>query len=224
MDPTKRLMQYAKEKHFTNIKIAKDADVSPQAVTMWVNGERKMSVSKVKILAAKWGLREDWAFDGKEPQFIGQVDISNENIIFIKEYKAVSLGCGDACEPTYEELLDVEPVGIPENWLISKGADPKKCKIFRVSGDSMTPTLNDGDLVVIDTTWPIDRIIDNNIYALWDGSYLKIKRLVKDNLSQTLYIKSDNKDYPQVSISFQEASANNVQILGKAILRIGLDF
>lgn len=220
MNPTERLITYAIEHNFKKVKLAHDAKVSTSLVTFWFNKQRTMSDEAIANLCNAWGLEIQWALTGKEPQFKEQVIVVKDNLVYLKMYKNVCLGCGDACEPTYEELQDVEPFGVPKEWITSSGANPKYCKIFKAQGDSMMPTINDGDLVVLDTTWPIERIIDNHIYALWDEDYLKLKRLVKDNFKKEFHIKSDNPNYKEVVLSFDEAERNKVIVLGKVILKI----
>ena len=50
----------------------------------------------------------------------------------------------------------------------------------RVEGDSMTPHLNSGDIVVIDRDVDKEKIMEKKIYAIYDGSGIMAKTLQKD--------------------------------------------
>lgn len=50
----------------------------------------------------------------------------------------------------------------------------------RVAGESMTPHLNDGDIVVIDREVDNDAIMEKKIYAVFDGSGITAKMVQRD--------------------------------------------
>ena len=61
--------------------------------------------------------------------------------------------------------------------------------------------------------------LQKDIYALIYDDTLKVKRLIKD--FNTLIIKSDNKDYPDITVSADEAN-QKIFIVGKVIERSGV--
>ncbi len=90
----------------------------------------------------------------------------------------------------------------------------------RVRGDSMSPRLLDGDIVLIDTSERRPR--DRQVYAIavGEGEYadLKVKRLVH-NLDGSWTISSDNKDDPDYRD--QTISTHNFQelrVIGKVVM------
>jgi DNA-binding Xre family transcriptional regulator len=59
--------------------------------------------------------------------------------------------------------------------------------------DSMTPTIQDRDLVYVDLNY--NNMLDDGIYLINEDSTLKIRRIKKENPTKpTITIKSDNKD------------------------------
>jgi len=50
----------------------------------------------------------------------------------------------------------------------------------RVEGESMTPHLSSGDIVVIDRDVDKDRVVEKKIYAIYDGGGITAKMLQKD--------------------------------------------
>lgn len=73
------------------------------------------------------------------------------------------------------------------------GAD--KLSIIRVQGDSMMPTLSDGDEILVDRGDGGERLRDG-IYVLRIEGALVVKRLALNPASRTVSIRSDNPAYP----------------------------
>lgn len=92
------------------------------------------------------------------------------------------------------------------------GKSAKNKKMLTVSGDSMHPTIDDQDSVVIDLN-AID-IIDNKIYVICTSVGTIIKRLRVT--SKGLMIISDNKDYETELVQGQEV----IKIVGRVIAHV----
>jgi phage repressor protein C with HTH and peptisase S24 domain len=82
--------------------------------------------------------------------------------------------------------------------------------ILRVSGDSMLPTLADGDEILVDRADAAEGLRDG-IYVLREGDTLMVKRIVSDP-SGGFAIRSDN---PAVAASTIALDA--VQIIGRVL-------
>ena len=81
-------------------------------------------------------------------------------------------------------------------WLrrIASGT-PEQLSIIRVEGDSMAPTLNDGDEILVDRGDIGGRLRDG-IYVLRIDEALVVKRVALNPAARTLSIRSDNPAYP----------------------------
>lgn len=76
-------------------------------------------------------------------------------------------------------------------WLRERHISPRAARILTARGDSMEPTIRDGDLLIVDTA--IEMAVDNGIYVLAYGGVLLVKRLFMLR-NGGLVIASDNKD------------------------------
>ena len=86
--------------------------------------------------------------------------------------------------------------GLDRNWLKSVSqARPEDLSIIRVSGDSMSPTLADGDDILVDRSDGAARLRDG-IYVLTRDDTLMVKRLSLHPAGNSLTIASDNPAYP----------------------------
>lgn len=85
------------------------------------------------------------------------------------------------------------------------GPDLKRFRVLPIHGDSMSPTINDGDLVFVDTG--ITEFCTEGIYVIIWHDRLLIKRLCVDFATQKIEIRSDNRElYGSQYVSADEVS------------------
>jgi phage repressor protein C with HTH and peptisase S24 domain len=85
--------------------------------------------------------------------------------------------------------------GFDPRWLRRLGAHPESLSIIQVTGDSMQPTLGDGDDIMVDGSDAADRLRDG-IYVIRVDDALMVKRLAVGPGANGLSIISDNSAYP----------------------------
>jgi len=104
-------------------------------------------------------------------------------------------------------------VGFDRAWLkqISRGRD-KELSIIEVVGDSMAPTLNDGDDILVDRSAAGERIREG-IHVLRRDGELMVKRLSASPSDGTLTIASDNPAYP----TWTGCPADSVEVIGRVL-------
>jgi hypothetical protein len=83
-----------------------------------------------------------------------------------------------------------------ERWLKALTASPAgKLSIIRVEGDSMSPTLNAGDDILVDLGDREERLRDG-IYVLRIDDALMVKRIALHPVARRVTVQSDNPAYP----------------------------
>jgi Peptidase S24-like len=102
-------------------------------------------------------------------------------------------------------------VGFDEKWLRKIGVDPAQVSLIRVEGDSMQPTLNDGDDIMVDKAAALKAIKDG-VYVLRMDDTLMVKRLVVAK-GKKLSVLSDNAAYS----SWSDVDASAVQVIGRVV-------
>jgi phage repressor protein C with HTH and peptisase S24 domain len=103
--------------------------------------------------------------------------------------------------------------GFDERWLkalTSTTAD--RLSIVRVEGDSMSPTLNAGDDILVDPVDSAERLRDG-IYVLRIDDALVVKRLALHPMGRRLTVQSDNPAYPD----WPDCSLDQIQVIGRVI-------
>ena len=103
--------------------------------------------------------------------------------------------------------------GFDERWLKALTATPSsKLSIVRVEGDSMSPTLNDGDDILVDLGDSSERLRDG-IYVLRVDESLIVKRLALNPMGKRVTVQSDNPAYPD----WPDCGLDEIQSIGRVI-------
>lgn len=123
--------------------------------------------------------------------------------------------CGMGVENFMENVIGQWNMPLLEYRTISTTSNPDNVKMLRVKGDSMAPTIKDGDWVLVDTSF---RAPDSDgIYLLKISTGLAIKRL-QGSVGNNITIISDNPKYPPVT-----ASSGEILICGKIIYTLSAE-
>lgn len=140
----------------------------------------------------------------------------DEDDIMINLYD-VELSAGNGSEiPEFIETK--KQLSFSLDWIQRKGFIPRDLKLMKVRGDSMNTVLNDGDMVLINTSRT--DIIDGKIYAIGVGGEAKIKRL-KRSFDGGLVIMSDNPSDIYKDEILSPNDMKYVKVFGLAVHRQG---
>jgi SOS-response transcriptional repressor LexA len=100
-----------------------------------------------------------------------------------------------------------------ERWLKALTASsPANLSIVRVEGDSMAPTLNAGDDILVDLADAANRLRDG-IYVLRIDDALVVKRIALNPVGRRLTVQSDNPAYPD----WPDCSLDDIKPIGRVI-------
>ena len=103
--------------------------------------------------------------------------------------------------------------GFDERWLKALTASPSdKLSILRVDGDSMAPTLNTGDDILVDLNDCMERLRDG-IYVLRVDDALVVKRLALNPVGRRVTVQSDNPAYSD----WPDCDLGDINCIGRVI-------
>ena len=108
------------------------------------------------------------------------------------------------------EATPEEKYAFRRTWLQSKG-HLEHFVLFAVRGDSMEPTITDGDFVLIDRSQK--QVVVGNIYALRMDNAVMVKRLQPMGAS-CIKVMSDNKLYESYELDLEKG---DIEIIGQII-------
>jgi hypothetical protein len=102
-------------------------------------------------------------------------------------------------------------IGFDEKWLRRMGLDPAKLSLIRVDGESMSPTLNHGDDIMVDNRAAAQAVRDG-IHVIRLDDMLMVKRLAQGPLGR-LSVLSDNPNYPD----WPDVDGATVTVIGRVV-------
>ncbi len=184
-------------------KFARIVGINPSTISHIEAGNTRIGIDLAALIEQKTGFRQAWLLTGDRPQrlseaqgFGGGVPESREDIpkgfgmpdrfhfTYVKKVKPLlSGGSGELVEE--EETEDI--YSFRTDWLSRKGTI-SSMRLAQVSGDSMLPTLKDGDFVLFDTSKRYPG--DGKIVVVGIDNLLYIKRLRRT--SDGMFLVSDN--------------------------------
>lgn len=131
-------------------------------------------------------------------------------LVSIKRHPVtVSAGPG----ATVTEELGKPYFAFDQRWLrMLTGSGPANLSIVRVEGDSMAPTLNAGDDILVDLGDAAGRLRDG-IYVLRIDDALVVKRLALNPLGRRVTVQSDNPAYPD----WPDCGLDEINCIGRVI-------
>ncbi len=124
----------------------------------------------------------------------------------------LSLGASAGPGANGDDEIANSKFGFESTWLRKIASDPKAVSMIKVAGDSMEPTLADGDDILVDAADNVERVRDG-IYVLRVEDALLVKRLAVNPIDRRFVIRSDNSAYPD----WNDVDPAQVKIIGRVI-------
>jgi len=131
-------------------------------------------------------------------------------LVSVKRH-AVSVSAGPGA--VVEEELGKPYFAFDERWLKALTPTPaSNLSVVRVEGDSMSPTLNPGDDILVDLGDCADRLRDG-IYVLRVDDSVVVKRLALNPMGRRVTVQSDNPAYPD----WPDCGIDEINCIGRVI-------
>jgi len=125
----------------------------------------------------------------------------------------LALGASAGPGALAEDDAPVGHLGFAEGWLREMGLTPNALTALSVAGDSMDPTLSDGDEILVARA---DGRLRDGIHVIRRDGTLLVKRLLFEREGRVSVI-SDNKAYP----SDADVPMEDVEVLGRVVWKGG---
>lgn len=161
---------------------AERVQVSREALWKWLEGKARPPLLSTAALCAAAGKSMDWLVGFVAP---GQEE---ERFAYIPRLN-VEASAGNGAVAAEEDIDGL--VAFRREWLRRVGITPEAARVLRARGDSMEPTIRDGDILLVDTG--IDRVRDEGIYVVVVAGLVLVKRLQRRR-DGTVVLRSDNRE------------------------------
>jgi len=194
-------------------KVKEDQDLGPifgrkkGAVSVW----RKQGVPpNIELMAATLLKQQKTA--GAVKEMTGETNAGD--FVRVPRYQ-VQASAGNGAIVESEQIVDY--LQFSGDWLrTSLGVAPDRLALISVIGDSMSPTYNDGDLILVDTA--NNRPKSDAVYVIQHEGFLWVKRL-NFRFDGSIHIISDNSRYPEQTITGE--ALERLKIVGRVMWRGG---
>ncbi|ENW79755.1 hypothetical protein F909_02858 [Acinetobacter sp. ANC 3929] len=206
---SERFKSERKRLNLSQEALANLIDVSESTIKRWENGA---SIPSDKLAqCANEGFDIVFVLLGKK---FDEVAFSNSH--FEDEFALVnvfdvdiSAGHGSICAG---DAKPVSRLAFRKDWLSKNGLYSKDLLIVYAKGDSMLPTIQDKEKLLVNSA--DKELTDGFIYIIRNNENYWVKR-VQRQFDGSLLLISDNKLYPPMQLDLNEA--NDVEIIGRWI-------
>lgn len=188
-DLVTRVRSLLDERGLSQSSFARKIDVSPQTLSAWLSGRNKPGIDEVAKMCEVLNVSPSWLLTGR-------VDDPNHQSLVCSDCVSIPLldisaSCGNG--RAVDRVAVVQMIQVNTSWIRRHcgDANPRALNVLCVDGDSMSPTLEDGDFVIVDTS--VNNIYTDSIFAFLIDNDLYIKRIQR--LGRRLKVISDNKMY-----------------------------
>ena len=188
---------------------------APETLQNWKKG-RMPFFGDVAKLARDKGVRLEWLATGDGAMLAGERDPAlNGEYVFIPRYE-VRAGAGGGQPVLSEDVSGF--LAFRQDWIKNRlRRSPAKLAVIEAYGDSMHPTISDGDVMLVDMAE--SSIRGSAIYVLLAGNDAIVKR-IDLRLGGQLLVKSDNPAYEDIVLPRDEA--DELRVIGKVVWTGGL--
>ena len=180
--------------------LAESLGVTRQTISNRIKNESEVTVSELKRVEDFFNIS----------LFKSEMS-AEEDITYIDYYTDVFASCGTG-SIVFSSKKTKLPIAVS---MISRYSKNKLYSMINASGNSMAPTIDNGDKLIVEH-WNGSQIQDNKIYVFCYNNEFFVKRLSK-NLDEII-IKSDNPEYRVRTIS--EKNASDLILIGKIVAMI----
>jgi phage repressor protein C with HTH and peptisase S24 domain len=206
-----------KERDLNQVDLAERIGTDSGNVSRYETDKQKPSMDMLEKIADALGtsvseiyrLAEDGA---------GQVPAASEKYVMVPRLN-LAVAAGNGTEPDNVEIQGA--LAFQREWLRKKGLNPDTLEIYDANGDSMSPYIENGDVLLVDVSAQEPK--NNEVWVLWQGAPLgvRVKRIFyREN--GDLIIRSDNPDktqYPDEIVPGPQC--DTVKTVGKVVWRGG---
>lgn len=188
--------------------IAKQLGTYNHVINSILKGKRNITVDQIYRLIAHYELNANYLFGNSEAMF--QQDLEDipsssgssvsftgrNNITLVPDRAMAGYAIG---KDSFDYLEGLQRFSIP-------GMEGSNLLGFEISGDSMMPTITNGDTVICEKLEPNDPIRDNHVYVIVTDVVVakRVQQIKTGNSLTELRLISDNPTYQPYIIGVEE--------------------
>ncbi|MGR6780681.1 XRE family transcriptional regulator [Moritella viscosa] len=191
---------------------SKRSTISKTTIHNYLNGSSSPTLERLYLIAKAADVDVSWLATGNDYQTPSS---NNSDYIKIPHFD-VQASAGTGSE-LVESGISKNTVDIHPQTLLDQGLNPEGLLSMYVKGDSMEPSLFDGDMILVKKMICPFSILEG-VYIFRVFNEIFIKRIQFNKYSAKLKVDSDNPFYDSYTITGN--NLNDVEIIGEVICTI----
>lgn len=202
------LRDLLENKEISQSEFAKKIDWQQTRVSELLSGKRDFPYQKIDNVAKFLNLNANELAAYNSNKIKNIPTVSSITTVSLDMLDATAC-CGTGIDNFKENIIGSWHMPISEFRSISLSSTPENVKLLKVKGDSMVPTLKDGDWVLVD----ISKISPDSdgMFLLYLSTGLAVKR-IQGTTTDEVIVKSDNPKYDDFN-----RKLSDIKVLGKII-------
>ncbi len=202
------------EKDLTIAKFAEAIDEKVSRVNDVLSGKQRPPFDMVEKILATFDVDANWLITGKnisreETRKEGDYSSASDYEYIPMFDVEVSAGNGAAAYGVTDPAMHL---AFRKDWLKSRGLFAKDLNCVVARGDSMEPTINSKDTLLVDTSKNNPR--DGQIYVIRSSDVLWVKRIQRQ-IDGSLSLISDNPTYAPMQLNLDDHP--DIQVIGQVV-------
>ena len=196
------------------VSLAKEVGVSDNAIYKWLAGRGQPSVTNLVALARAGRVSLEWLATGSEAATGATASTrtaEHGDYVFMPRSRGRSAG---AREGMLRSEQVVDSIAFRAEWVKrALKMEPRDLVLIEASGDTMAPTIEDSDLMLVNVGEP--RFRQDGIYLLKNDGGLMVKRIQR-RPDGKMVLRSDNPKYEAMVVAAVKVIGRVVWIGGRA--------
>lgn len=205
-----RIRDVLTQRNMSQSTFARKIDVSPQTLSAWLSGRNAPKVDAIVRICQVLNVSPSWLLTGREDSPHHQSLVA-EDAVYIPLFDATA-SCGNGAEIRSSVIVDLLKVNRAWVSRFCGAASERSLNLIGITGDSMEPTLHDGDFVVVDVS--AQRAFTDALFAFVLDGDLFVKRFQR--AGHNLVIHSDNPRYPPITLTPADME-HGFKVIGKVV-------
>ena len=174
-----------------------------------LRGKQRPPLEMIQSIVENFQIDANWLI-GKGGNFHPIEEIDKDEYAYIPMYDVeVSAGNGAAA---YGVAEPANHLAYRKDWLKLRGLFAKDLNCVVARGDSMEPTINSKDTLLVDTSKNNPR--DGQIYVIRSSDVLWVKRIQRQ-IDGSLSLISDNPTYAPMQLNLDDHP--DIQVIGQVV-------
>ena len=182
----KRIKRLRQEKNFSQTQVAEVLFIAQAAYSLIESSQNGIVADHIIKLSKLYDVSSDFILTG------------NKNFIRVGRNAGFVPLLRTHAHAGFLQNIDNEDFYDVKDWFRIPGFDPtKEQTLFEVDGDSMSPTIFPGDILICQLHHNLDNVLDGSAVVIITVDGVLVKRLRKTESSDYLLMENDNQSHEQ---------------------------